>query len=276
MYIDSHAHLDGPRFDSDRAEVIDRARAAGVSTILAIGIGEGPGTLDCAVKLATEYDFIYATTGIHPLEAAKATDADFAQLEQLARAPKVIACGEIGLDYYYDHSPRDIQKDVFIRQMEIARAAKLPIIIHCRASEKNEDKGDAPNGDAWQDCLSLIEQHWKPTGLGGILHCFTSTWPHAKRALDMGFLISFAGNITFPKAQQIRDSAKEVPVDRILIETDCPFLAPVPYRGKRNEPAYVIEVARQLAELKGISPEEIGAQITQNFLRFFSLPNAGI
>jgi TatD DNase family protein len=278
MYIDSHAHLDGPRFDPDRAEVISRARAAGVSTILAIGIGEGPGTLDCAVKLAAQYDFIYATTGIHPHEAAKATDADFAQLEELARAPKVIACGEIGLDYYYDHSPRDIQKNVFIRQMEIARAAKLPIIIHCRASEKNdksEDKiGDNNKDNAWDDCLSLIDQHWKATGLGGILHCFTSTWPHAKRALDMGFLISFAGNLTFPKAQQIRDSAKEVPLDRILIETDCPFLAPVPYRGKRNEPAYVIEVARQLAEIKSSTREEIGSQTSANFRRLFSLPES--
>ena len=279
MYIDSHAHLDGPRFDPDRPEVISRARAAGVSTILAIGIGEGPGTLDCAVKLAAQYDFIYATTGIHPHEAKLATDADFAQLEQLARAPKVIACGEIGLDYYYDHSPRDIQKNVFIRQMGIARAAKLPIIIHCRASDESSDKsniedkiGDDYSDNAWEDCLDLIEQHWRPTGLGGILHCFTSTWPHAKRALDMGFMISFAGNITFPKAQQIRDSAKSVPLDRMLIETDCPFLAPIPYRGKRNEPAYVVEVARQLAELKGVSPEEIGVQTTKNFLRFFSLP----
>jgi len=268
MYIDSHAHLDGPRFDPDRAEAISRAKAAGVSTILAIGIGEGPGTLDCAVKLAAQYDFIYASTGIHPHEAKLAADADFAQLEQLARAPKVIACGEIGLDYYYDHSPRDIQKDVFVRQMEIARAAKLPIIIHCRPSDNS--------GDAWEDCLALIERHWKPAGLGGILHCFTSAWPHAKRALDMGFLISFAGNITFPKAQQIRDSAKEVPLDRILIETDCPFLAPLPYRGKRNEPAYVVEVARQLATIKGVSLEEIGAQTTRNFLRFFSLPDAAI
>lgn len=269
MYIDSHAHLDGPRFDPDRAEVIGRAEAAGVSTILAIGIGEGPGTLDCAVKLAAQYDFIYATTGIHPHEAAKATEADFAQLETLARAPKVIACGEIGLDYYYDHSPRDIQKSVFIRQMEIASAAKLPIIIHCRASEKSGDNDNS--GNAWNDCLELIEQHWKPTGLGGILHCFTSTWPHAKRALDMGFMISFAGNITFPKAQQIRDSAKEVPLDRMLIETDCPFLAPVPHRGKRNEPAFVIEVARQLAKIRGLTREELGAHTTHNFRRFFSL-----
>ena len=266
MFIDSHAHLDGPRFDFDRAEVISRAQAAGVSTILAIGIGEGPGTLDCAVKLAAQYDFIYATTGIHPHEAKLATDADFAQLESLARAPKVIACGEIGLDYYYDHSPRDVQQNVFVRQMTLARAAHLPIVIHCRPSDHSDD--------GWEDCLELIDQHWKPTGLGGILHCFTSTWPHAKRALDMGFLISFAGNITFPKAQQIRDSAKQVPMNRTLIETDSPFLAPVPYRGKRNEPAYVKQVARQLAELRGLTTEEIAAQTSQNFCRFFSLPES--
>ena len=266
MYIDSHAHLDGPRFDPDRAEVISRAQAAGISTILAIGIGEDPGTLDCAIKLAAQYDFIYATVGVHPHEAAKATDADFLQLESLARAPKVIACGEIGLDYYYDHSPRDIQQNVFIRQMTLARAAHLPIVIHCRPSDNSDN--------AWDDCLSLIEQHWKPTGLAGVLHCFTGTWPHAKRALDMGFLISFAGNITFPKAQQIRDSAKQVPLDRILIETDSPFLAPVPHRGKRNEPAYVKEVARQIAELRALSTDEIGAQTSQNFRRFFSLPES--
>jgi len=266
MFIDSHAHLDGPRFDPDRAEVISRARAAGVSTILAIGIGDGPGTLDCAVKLAAQYDFIYATIGIHPHEAKLATDADFHQLEELSASPKVIACGEIGLDYYYDHSPRDVQQNVFIRQMTLARAAHLPIVIHCRPSDNSDD--------AWEDCLELIDQHWKPTGLGGILHCFTSTWPHAKRALDMGFLISFAGNVTFPKAQQIRDSAKQVPMNHILIETDSPFLAPVPYRGKRNEPAYVKQVARQLAELRGLTTEEIAAQTSQNFRRFFSLPES--
>jgi TatD DNase family protein len=263
MYIDSHAHLDGPRFDPDRAEIISRARAAGVSTILTIGIGEGPGTLDCAVKLAAQYPFIYATTGIHPHEAAKATDADFAQLESLARAPKVIAWGEIGLDYYYDHSPREIQQNVFIRQMELARAAKLPIVIHCRPSDNSDN--------AWDDCLALIEQHWKSSGVGGILHCFTGAWPHAKRALDMGFMISFAGNVTFPKAQQIRDSALQVPLERMLIETDSPFLAPVPYRGKRNEPAFVKEVARQIGELRGMSTEEVGDQTSRNFYRLFSL-----
>jgi len=266
MFIDSHAHLDGPRFDSDRDDVITRAREAGITDILAVGTGDGPGPLDCAIKIAEQHDCIYASVGIHPHEAKLAKDSDFAELEQLARKPKVIAWGEIGLDYYYDHSPRETQQRVFIQQMELARAAKLPIVTHCRPSEENDN--------AWEDCLALIEQHWKPSGLGGILHCFTSTWLHAKRALDMGFMISFAGNITFPKAQQIRDSAKEVPLDRMLIETDSPFLAPIPYRGKRNEPAFVKEVARQIGELRGISPEEVGNRTSQNFYRFFSLPES--
>src|SRR5258708_8896290 len=268
MLVDAHAHLDGPRFDSDRDQVISRARNAGIANILAVGTGDGPGTLDCAVKIAEQHDSVYATVGIHPHEAKLATDADFTQLEQLASRPKVIAWGEIGLDYYYDHSPRVIQKNVFIRQMELARDAKLAIVIHCRPSE-NPPSQNSEN--AWEDCLALIEQHWKASGLGGVLHCFTSTWPHAKRALDMGFMISFAGNITFPKAQQIRDSAKEVPLDRMLIETDSPFLAPVPYRGKRNEPAFVKEVARQIGELRGLSTEEVGIQTSQNFYRFFEL-----
>jgi len=264
MFIDSHCHLDGPRFDSDREQVISRAKEAGIAKILCIGTGDGPGTLDCAVKIAEQHDCIYATVGIHPHEAQLAKDSDFVELEQLARRPKVIALGEIGLDYYYDHSPRDVQKNVFIRQMELARVAKLPIVIHCRPSDHSEN--------AWEDCLALIEQHWKPSGLGGILHCFTSTWTHAKRALDMGFMISFAGNVSFPKAQQIRDSAKEVPLDRMLIETDAPFLAPLPYRGKRNEPAYVKETARHIAELRGLSAEQVGTETTNSFHRFFSLP----
>jgi TatD DNase family protein len=266
MFIDSHAHLDGPRFDSDREQVIARAREAGIANILAVGTGDGPGTLNCAVKLAAQYECLYATVGVHPHEAKLATDADFGQLEKLAHTPRVIAWGEIGLDYYYDHSPRETQKEVFIRQMELAKTAKLPIIIHCRPSEGGDN--------AWQDCLHLIEKHWRPSGLGGIMHCFTGTWPHAKRALDMGFMISFAGNVTFPKAEQIRESAKQVPLDRMLIETDSPFLAPVPHRGKRNEPAFVKEVARQIGELRGFATEEIGRQTSQNFYRFFSLPES--
>jgi TatD DNase family protein len=263
MFVDSHCHLDGHRFDSDRDEVIARAIETGLVNALAIGTGDGPGTLNCAVKLAERHEFLYASIGIHPHEAELAKDSDFAELEQLSCRPKVIAWGEIGLDYYYDHSPRDIQKNIFIRQMEMARAAKLPIVIHCRPSQGSEN--------AWQDCLDLMEQHWKPGRRGGILHCFTGSWTYAKRALEMGFLISFAGNVTFPKAHEIRDAALKVPLDRMLIETDSPYLAPIPYRGKRNEPAFVKETARHIGELRGLSADEIGVRTAQNFYRFFSL-----
>jgi TatD DNase family protein len=260
MYIDSHCHLDGPRFDSDRDQVLDRARQVGVANILCIGTGD---TLDCALKIASQHSFIYASIGIHPHEAKLAKESDFMELEQLAQRPKAIAWGEIGLDYYYDHSPCEIQQSVFIRQMELARAAHLPVVIHCRPTDNNEN--------AWEDCLALIDQHWRPSGLGGILHCFTSTWRHAKRALDMGFMISFAGNVSFPKAQLIRDSATQVPLERMLIETDAPYLAPIPYRGKRNEPAYVKETAQHIGGLRGLSGEEIGRQTADNFYRFFGL-----
>jgi TatD DNase family protein len=263
MFVDSHAHLDGKQFDTDREQVIERARAAGVRTMIAIGNGDGPPQLDAGVQLAEKYPFMYATIGIHPHEARLASDHAYSEMERLARHPKVIAWGEIGLDYYYDHSPRDTQKEVFVRQMELAGAAKLPIVIHCRPSENSEN--------AWQDCLQLIEEQWAAKGIGGILHCFTGTWAHAKRALDMGFIVSFAGNMTFPKAQQIRDAALQVPLDRILIETDCPYLAPLPYRGKRNEPAYVIETARKLGELRGLSMEEAGELTSRNFYNFFKI-----
>jgi len=263
LLVDSHAHLEGERYDADRDQVLARAREAGVQTIVAIGSGTGPGSLDCGIKLAEQYNFIYATIGIHPHEAKLGADSDLQELEQLAKRPKVIAMGEIGLDYFYDHSPREVQQQIFIKQMELARTAKLPIVIHNRPSQDSEN--------AWDDFFSLINQHWKSTGLGGVLHCFTGTPAHAKRALDLGFMISFAGNITFPKAQQIRDSAREVPLDRMFIETDCPFLAPVPNRGKRNEPAFVKDVARQLGELRGLSAEDIGQQTAQNFYKFFKI-----
>lgn len=263
VLVDSHAHLEMEQFSADREQVLARAREAGVETIVAIGSGTGPGALDCGIQLAEQHDFIYATIGIHPHEAKLANDVDFAELEQLANRPQVIAWGEIGLDYFYDHSPRDVQQRVFAKQLEMARAAKLPVVIHCRPSDGSDN--------AWEECLTQLQRKWAPSGLGGILHCFTGTWAIAKRALDMGFMISFAGNVTFPKAQQIRDAAKEVPLDRMLIETDSPFLAPVPYRGKRNEPAFVKEVARQLGELCGLSAEEIGRQTSRNFYNFFKL-----
>jgi TatD DNase family protein len=265
MYTDSHAHLDGKRFDADRAEVFARAKAAGVATLLAIGNGDGPGTgtFDCAIKLAQQYDWVYATVGIHPHEAALAKQDDFDQLQQLARDPKVIAWGEIGLDYFYDHSPRDVQQRIFLQQMEMARAAKLPIVIHCRPSDNSEN--------AWDDTLRLIRENWASGGLGGVLHCFTGTVEHARAALDLGFVISFAGNVTYPKAQNIRDAAATVPLDRMFIETDCPYLAPVPHRGKRNEPAYVVETARLIADLRGSPAEEVGRQTSENFVQFFQL-----
>jgi TatD DNase family protein len=263
MFIDSHAHLEGKRYDSDREAVIARAREAGVEAIVAIGNGDGPINFDCGVLLAEKYEFMYATIGIHPHEAKLADQRAFERMAELAKRPKVIAWGEIGLDYYYDHSQRDVQQRVFVTQMELARAAKLPIVIHCRPSDSSED--------AWDDCLRLVQEQWAASGLGGILHCFTGNRGQAKLALDMGFMVSFAGNVTFPKAQQIRDAAMEVPLDCMLIETDSPFLAPVPYRGKRNEPAFVREVARQLGELRGLSQEDIGARTTENFYRFFSL-----
>jgi TatD DNase family protein len=263
MFVDSHAHLDGKQFDTDREQVIARARETGVRSMVAIGNGEGPPTLDAGIRLAEQHSFMYATVGIHPHEARLASDHAYFEMEQLARHPKVVAWGEIGLDYHYDHSPRETQKRVFARQMELAAAAQLPLVIHCRPSEGSDD--------AWEDCLGLIKDQWVNKGLGGILHCFTGDWAHARRALDMGFMISFAGNLTFPKAQQIRDAALEVPLDRVLIETDSPYLAPVPHRGKRNEPAFVKETAGKLGELRGLSIDDMGEQTSRNFYNFFKL-----
>ena len=257
-FIDSHAHIDFPQFDTDRDAMLARARAGGVSTILAIGVGPGPEKLDAAIPYAEAYDWIYTTVGVHPHEAKEVTPAHLETLEKLACHPKVIAWGEIGLDYFYDHSPRDVQEHVFRQQMELARAAKLPLIIHCR--------------DAWGNCLRVLEEAWKPTGLGGVLHCFTSTLEHAQRGVDMGFMVSFTGNITYPKAQGIRDVAKALPLSNVLIETDAPYLAPQPHRGRRNEPAYVVEVAKALANVRDLDLQEIAARTTENFRRFFRLP----
>lgn len=269
MFIDSHAHLEGKRYDADRDQVLARAKQSGIAAYLAIGNGEGPDTADCGIQLVEkyngkpEYPEIWTSVGIHPHEASLANDNAYARLEQWACHPRVIAWGEIGLDYFYDHSPREVQKAVFLQQMELAKTAKLPIVIHCRPSDGSEN--------AWDDCLALVGEHWISSGLGGILHCFTGTVEHTLRGLDLGFMISFAGNITFPKAQNIRDAAQIVPFDRILIETDSPYLAPIPHRGQRNEPAFVKEVAAQIGTLRGKTAEEIGRQTAANFLRFFAL-----
>ncbi|HET8667370.1 MAG TPA: TatD family hydrolase, partial [Terriglobales bacterium] len=192
-----------------------------------------------------------------------ATQGNLASLMHWARHARVIAWGEIGLDYWYDLSPREEQRRVFLAQLELAKAAKKPVIIHCRSSQNS--------WDAWDECLQLLAEHWRSTGLGGIMHCFSGTMTHAKKALSLGFMLSFAGNITFPKADNIREAAAKAPMDRILIETDSPYLAPVPYRGKRNEPAFVTEVARQIGDLRHMLTDEVGEQTSQNFLRFFNL-----
>ena len=270
--IDSHAHLDSPRYDEDREAMLARAYEAGVRTILSIGIGEGPDTMHQALDLARAHvdksgvPKIYATAGVHPHEAQLADDAAYAKLNELLTQPEVLACGEIGLDYYYDNSPREVQRTVFARQMEIAASHKKPIVIHCRPSDNSTN--------AWDDTLATLESQWSPTALGGILHCFTGEWDHARRAMDLGFLISFAGNVTFPKAQPIRDVMAQVPLDRMLIETDAPFLAPVPNRGKRNEPAWVAAVAARVGEVKNTSPDEVAFATTANFHRFFNIMQA--
>ncbi len=255
--IDSHAHLEFPQFDSDREEMLARARAAGVVTLLAIGSGSGPHRLDAAIPFAEQHDWIYATIGVHPHEAKLAAEEHFARLDELARNPRVMAWGEIGLDYYYDHSPREVQHNVFRRQLEQARAARLPIVIHCR--------------EAWTDCLTILEETWRGCGLGGIMHCFSGNLEEARRSLEMGFMVSFAGNLTYPKAQNLRDVARELPLESVLIETDAPFLAPQGQRGKRNEPANVGEVARSLASVRNLAASEIACITADNFRRFFKL-----
>jgi TatD DNase family protein len=253
--IDSHAHLDVSDFDSDRDAMLARAHAAGVQAILAIG--GGPDALDAALPFAERHDWIYAAAGIHPHEARLATPAHYEALSRLARHPRFLAWGEIGLDYHYDHSPREAQQRVFVEQLEHARAARRPVILHCR--------------EAWPDCLALLDRHWRSSGLGGIFHCFTGTLAEARQGIEMGFLVSFAGNLTYPRAQNLREVAAALPLDSLLIETDSPFLPPQPYRGRRNEPAYVAEVARTLGPVRDLAPGEVARAASANFRRFFRL-----
>jgi TatD DNase family protein len=255
--IDSHCHLDSAEFNEDRDAVIERAIAAGVEHMLAIGTGEGPPDLEAGLRLAGKHPAFFATVGIHPHDAAKAGPEDFKRLADLLGHPKVLAIGEIGLDYHYDFSPREAQQPAFIQQMELAARAKKPIVIHTR--------------EAWDDTLALIEQHWAPHGIGGIMHCFSGGPGEARRALDLGFYLSFGGIVTFPKALAVQEAAKSAPRDRILIETDAPYLAPVPKRGKRNEPALIVHTARKLAELRGESYEELCNITAENFRRLLLL-----
>jgi TatD DNase family protein len=240
--VDSHCHIDGEEFDADRDQVIERARAAGVARMVVIG-GER------AAALAAAHEFIYATAGVHPHEAANADEKSFAQFEEMLAHEKVVAAGEIGLDYHYDFSPRETQRGVFIRQLKLARGRK-PLVIHTR--------------EAWDDTLAILDEHWSGPG---IFHCFTGGPQEAEQALSRGFHLSFGGIVTFPKAQENREAARITPDDRLLVETDSPYLAPVPFRGKRNEPAFIVETVNKLAEVRGVTPERVAALTSGNFER---------
>jgi len=261
LLIDSHAHLDVPNYDADRAEVIDRARQSGVEMMLEIcGSDVAKGSLDVGLKLAEEYPFIYAAVGVHPHEASLYDDTLEKKLIAMSDHEKVVGWGEIGLDYHYDHSPRDAQRRVFGRQLELALERRMPAIIHTREGE--------------DDTIQILRENWADIGgdaIGGIIHCFTGTQKLADAAIGMGFHISFSGVLTFKNAAALRDVARSVPMDRLLVETDCPYLAPLPYRGKRNEPAFVRETAAKLAELKGVGVEEIALVTSDNFKRLFNL-----
>jgi TatD DNase family protein len=254
--VDSHCHLDDAQFNADRSSVIQRAREAGLKYILSIGTGDGPPDLLAAVRQTEEYDFVFATVGVHPNDAPKITGSTFKDLERLLSHPKVKAVGEIGLDYHWG-VPKEVQVPAFIRQLEIAAAVSMPVIIHTR--------------DAWADTLEILRSRWAPKGIPGIMHCFTGDSVQARECLDMGFYLAFGGVSTFPKATEVREAACVTPGDKLLLETDAPYLAPTPYRGKRNEPAYVAHTARVLAKARGEDADRLAALTTANFVRLFGM-----
>ena len=254
MFFDSHAHLDDRRFDSDRAAVIDRARAAGVSGI--INVGADMDSSARAVALAEKYEGIYASVGIHPHDAKDMKEGDYQTLKRWAAQPKVVAIGEIGLDYHYDHSPRTVQKEVFLRQLDLAREVGKPFIIHER--------------EAHADMLNIVKT--AAQGLSGVFHCFSGSLEIAVELVKMGFYISLAGPVTFANSVKAKAVATGIPLDKLLIETDCPYLTPHPFRGKRNEPEYVRYVAEEVAALRKISIEEVAMATTANVKRLFNIP----
>jgi len=258
MFIDSHAHIDGKEFDADREEVIQRAHSAGVSLILNVGTGDPhSGAFERAVELGKTHESIYTAIGTHPHDARLYDDAAEAKIKNLINNEHVIAWGEIGLDFHYDNSPRDVQIEVFKRQLRAARECDLPVVIHTREAEA--------------ETIDILKTEYDGAARRGIFHCFSGSMELAQRAIEIGFMISFSGIVTFKKADELRAVAKQAPLDRLLIETDCPYLTPIPYRGKRNEPAYVVEVARCLAGLHDVDIEEMARITGENFNRFFGL-----
>jgi len=251
--IDSHAHLDDPRFDGDRDDVLKRAWDAGVRKILTIGNGRGPDDMGCGIPIAEAHDWVVTSVGVHPHDAAKVEERHYLLMEELATHPKVVAIGETGLDYYYDNSPRGAQREVFRRQLRVTKKVGLPVVIHTR--------------DADEDTERILTEEAPPAG---VIHCFTSTPRLADVAVALGFYVSFSGIITFPKAQNLTEVARNLALDRLLVETDSPYLAPVPHRGKRNEPAFVTDTARYVAGLRGMPLDTLVAKSSENFNRLFA------
>ncbi|RAV08492.1 TatD family hydrolase [Paenibacillus contaminans] len=254
MLTDTHTHLNAEQFDEDRTEAIKRAQEAGVTRIVNIGINRE--YIPSSIALAEQYDFIYTTVGWHPVDAIDMMPGDLEWLEELSKHEKVVAIGEIGLDYHWDKSPKDVQQRVFREQIRLARKVGLPIVIH--------------NRDAHHDVLQILKEE-KAAEVGGIMHCFSGSWETAKQCIDMNFHISFGGPVTFKNAKQPKEVLAQVPLDRLLLETDSPYLTPHPYRGKRNETAYVRLVAETAAEIRGMSLEEIAEVTTANAIRLFGL-----
>jgi TatD DNase family protein len=250
---DSHCHIDMPQFDEDRIAVLERARSAGVERLLVVGCADAEAGHRRALRVAGELG-LPASAGVHPHDAKRADDMLLAEIAELGRSRAVVAIGEIGLDFYYDNSPRDEQREVFRRQVRLARQVGLPVIVHTR--------------DADSETAEILEGEGAGE-VGGVIHCFTGGDELARRALDLGFHISFSGIVTFPRAEGIREVARTMPLDRLLVETDAPFLAPVPHRGKRNEPAFVTEVLRKVAELRELDPGELGRATVTGFDRLF-------
>lgn len=257
MFVDSHAHIDGPEYDTDRDQVIARAREAGVQKILNVGTGDPQsGAFERAVLLAESQEHIYAAVGVHPHDAKLYDDASETRIKDLIKeSSRVIAWGEIGLDFHYDNSPRDVQCEAFRRQLRLARNANLPVIIHTREAE--------------EETIAILRSDWVGANRQGVMHCFTGSARLARQCIELGFSISFSGILTFKNATDLRTIAAEVPLERLLIETDCPYLAPIPFRGKRNEPAYVVEVARCLSQVRKIEVQDLARITTANFSRLF-------
>ncbi|MBS4175784.1 TatD family hydrolase [Bacillus sp. FJAT-49736] len=254
MLFDTHVHLNDEQYDQDLEKVIENALAADVEKMIVVGFDRP--TITKAMDLIEKYDFLYASIGWHPVDAIDMTEKDLKWIEELSSHPKVVALGEMGLDYHWDKSPEDIQKEVFRKQIRLAKKVNLPIIIH--------------NREATQDIVEILKEE-KASEVGGIMHCFSGSVDTAKECINMNFLISLGGPVTFKNAKKPKEVAKEIPLSHLLIETDCPYLAPHPYRGKRNEPAYVKLVAEQIAEIKGVSYDEIATQTNQNAKRLFGI-----